>query len=95
MAEAEIKVYVEPTRAIDNDIPVNLLVMSTFTRKDSKDVRNRNQDGSPKMTYSILFSEPTVAKAGQSIEWRYKDRTCRDQDYEELKAKVVEVLGIS
>lgn len=95
MASETIKSYVQPTRAIDNDVIVNLLVMSTFDKLDKKDVRNRDENGNPKMEYSIIFSKPTVSKAGQSLEWRYNDKNCRDLDFEELKAEVVKILGTS
>lgn len=95
MSEGTIKTFVKPMRAINNDLPVNLLVMSTFNKKDNKDVRNRDENGNSKMSYSIVFSEPTVAKAGQTIEWRYADETCRDQDFDELEAEIVKILGTS
>jgi hypothetical protein len=95
MSEGTIKTFVKPTRAINNDVPVNLLVMSTFNKKDNKDVRNRDENGQPKMSYSIVFSEPTVAKAGQTIEWRYASEACRDQDFDELESEIVKILGTS
>jgi len=83
MAIEAPKYFVFPTRAIDNSLPVNIVEMGTFNKIDKPDVRNRN-----KTSYSIIFQRSEVAKDGQTLEWRYKSRECRDQDYEDLKAVV-------
>jgi len=83
------KPFCFPQQAINNDIPVNLGLMITFNKKDAPDVRNESRSGD----FSIVFQSREVAIEGQTIEWRYKDKTCRDADYEALKQKVSVTLG--
>ena len=85
--------FVYPSLAINNDIPVNIVVLPTFNRIDKPDVRNLDENGKPKTTYCIIFSPNPVNKNGQTITWEYDDETCRDADYNSLKAKVSTTLG--
>ena len=81
--------FIFPTNAIDNNTPVNIVIMSTFNRITNFDVHNLDPDtGKPQKTFSITFSPNPVSKQGQIIEWRYRDEVCRDADYDSLKAKV-------
>ena len=78
------KPFCFPQQAINNDVPVNLELMITFNKKETPDVRNKSRIGD----FSIVFQTKEVAIEGQTIEWRYKDKTCRDADYDTLKQKV-------
>lgn len=71
-----IRKFVWPTRAIDNNVQVNLANVLTFVKVDKPDVVNRRE------SFSIIF------KGTEQLEWRYNDKTLRDLDYQELRDKI-------
>lgn len=78
----ESKPFVFPVRAIDNQLPVNLKIMSTFNKVDKNDVRNGRKN------YSIIFTSTEATNNAPHIEWRYTDQNLRDLDYTELRDRV-------
>lgn len=73
------RTFLFSTRAINNSLPVNIEVMSTFNPVDKKDVRNN------KTQYCIIFQKSEVAKEGQSLTWRYASQELRDLDYWDVR----------
>lgn len=75
----EHKTFVVPTMAENNDIPVNMREIVHFAKNDGTEIRT-----SDKNRYKILFFTKEVAKEGQSIEWSYKTKKCRDSEFSAL-----------
>lgn len=73
------KSFLFSTRAINNTLPVNIGVMSTFNPVDKPDVRNGRTE------YCIIFQKSEVAKEGQSLTWRYASKELRDLDYWDVR----------
>lgn len=81
------KNFVFPVRAINNDLPVNLKIMSTFEKVDKTDVRNNLRK-----SYSIQFKSSEAPNNAPNVEWRYDSKELRDLDYKELKDRVATPL---
>lgn len=77
------KPFITPDRALEGQQPINFNHMKSFEKFDKKDVRNNNE-----VDYCILWVPAEAHQAGQSIEWRYADKACRDSDYNALLAKI-------
>lgn len=73
------KKFLFSTRSINNELPINIGVMSTFSKVDKQDVRN------DRVSYCIIFQKSEVAKEGQSLTWRYTSKEFRDLDYQDLR----------
>lgn len=88
------KPFVFPSRAKNNEIPVNLNTTVTFAKQDKPDVRNKAAGTEvTKKEYCIMFYSNEVAQEGQVVVWRYNSENCRNSDYNELKAKFSVTLG--
>lgn len=74
--------YIFPSRAIDNTLPINIDIMSTFNKVDKPDVVNK------RTTYCISFQRSEVSKDGPTLEWRYKRQVDRDADYDEVRSRI-------
>jgi 2-methylcitrate dehydratase PrpD len=82
------KPFITPDRALENQQPINFNHMKSFDKTDKVDVKNGNAK-----SYCILWVPAEAHQAGQSIEWRYADKACRDSDYNALLAKISVPLG--
>ncbi|MHA1974624.1 MAG: hypothetical protein ACTSW1_16610 [Candidatus Hodarchaeales archaeon] len=79
------KIFAVPTKAINNNVPVNLSLMTHFAKLDRQDVRNQvAKNNNKKPRYAILFFDKLVGKEGHSIEWNYSDKDCRDSEFQTL-----------
>ena len=83
------KPFIMPDLALEGQQPVNYNHMKSFAKLDKDDVRNSNEK-----TYCILWVPNEASQVGQSIEWRYKDKACRDSDYNSLIAKISIPLSV-
>jgi len=73
---SEHKTFVLPTQAINNEIPVNMHQIAHFAKHDGTEIRTAKEN-----RYKILFFTREIAKEGQSIEWTYKTKACRDSEF--------------
>jgi len=73
------KKFIFSTRSINTELPINIWIMSTFSKIDKQDVKNQ------RTSYCIIFQKSEVAKEGQSLTWRYTSKELRDLDYQDLR----------
>jgi len=81
------KTFTISTKAISNDVPVNMRQITHFAKLDRQDVRNQPGKNIKKPQYAILFFRDLVGKEGNAIEWNYSDKDCRDSEFQTLIEK--------
>ena len=76
------KPFILSELGLADQAPVNYNLMKSFAKLDKDDVRN------VKGKHCIVFQSGEAHQAGQTIEWRYPDKECRDKEYSNIVAKI-------
>jgi len=90
------KPFVLPTRALDDQDPVNFNMFTTFKKRSVPKIGNRASATSAvgvETDFSIVWEPSPNSQQGQSLVWRYPSERCRDKDFSELLDKISVPLG--